>query len=517
MAIPGHVFAPYADMTLSPTFSLAETAQQTGNEFFTLAFIVADSTGRPAWGGQIAADGQFLRDDIKSLRGQGGDVIVSFGGATGTELAQATEDVATLQAQYQAVIDAYTLTAIDFDIEGAAVADGPSVDRRNAAIVGLQSAARAAGRDLAVSYTLPVALDGLTTDGLNLLQSARTHGVNISLVNIMALDYGGSAPPDQMGQNAIAAAQAVSGQLTGASWATIGITPMIGVNDTAPEVFTLQDAQDLLRFAQQNSLGRLAMWSVTRDQPCPGGPGGTAQATCSGVDQQPFDFTNTFKTFGRAQMSTPTPGQKYAIKPGDTLFSIATAAYGAASADRGVTAIEAANPGIIPTALQVGQQINIPVLDGPAPPPPPGGVSSDQIQAILDAHNGYRAQVGVPPLQWSESLAASAQNWANHLAATGTLVHSQGPYGENLAEGGPPGTFSVTQLVDIWGNEKQFFTEGTFPAVSTTGNWEDVGHYTQVVWRNTTEVGGGLASGQGFDFLVCQYLPQGNVDGQTVF
>ena len=63
-------------------------------------------------------------------------------------------------------------------------------------------------------------------------------------------------------------------------------------------------------------------------------------------------------------MSTPTPGQKYALKPGDTLFSIATAAYGAANASQGVTAIETANPGINPTDLQAGQQINIPVLGG---------------------------------------------------------------------------------------------------------------------------------------------------------
>ena len=114
------------------------------------------------------------------------------------------------------------------------------------------------------------------------------------------------------------------------------------------------------------------MWSVTRDQPCPGRPGGAVQATCSGVDQQPFDFTNTFKTFGRAKMSTPTPGQKYAIKPGDTLFSIATAAYGAANASQGVTAIETANPGLNPTDLQAGQEINIPILGGtgrPAPAP----------------------------------------------------------------------------------------------------------------------------------------------------
>ena len=144
--------------------------------------------------------------------------------------------------------------------------------------------------------------------------------------------------------------------------------------------------------------------------------------------------------------------------------------------------------------------------DAPAP--------GDQIQAILSAHNSYRAQVGVPPLQWSDSLAASAQVWANHLAATGTFEHSGA--GENLAEG-TAGAFSLTQLVDMWGNEEQNFKEGTFPDVSTTGNWEDVGHYTQVVWRNTTEVGGGMASGQGNDVLVCHYNPPGNVVGQTVF
>ena len=69
-------------------------------------------------------------------------------------------------------------------------------------------------------------------------------------------------------------------------------------------------------------------------------------------------------------MSTPTPGQQYTIQSGDTLFSIATAAYGASNADQGVTAIEKANPGLNPTALQIGQQINIPALPAPTPPTP---------------------------------------------------------------------------------------------------------------------------------------------------
>jgi hypothetical protein len=135
-------------------------------------------------------------------------------------------------------------------------------------------------------------------------------------------------------------------------------------------------------------------------------------------------------------------------------------------------------------------------------------------EEILNSHNKYRAEVKVPPLQWSEDLAASAQQWADRLAQTGTLKHSKA--GENLAQG-TTGAFSVTQLVDMWGAEKKFFRKGTFPNVSSTGNWADVGHYTQVIWRNTTEVGCGLARGNGKDVLVCHYNPAGNFQGQAVY
>ncbi|BAY09012.1 CAP domain-containing protein [Calothrix sp. NIES-2098] len=144
------------------------------------------------------------------------------------------------------------------------------------------------------------------------------------------------------------------------------------------------------------------------------------------------------------------------------------------------------------------------------------GGQNAQIQEMLAAHNRYRAEVGIPPLQWSDNLAASAQQWANHLAGTGTFEHSHNGSGENLAQGST-GFFSVTKLVDMWGDEKQYFSNGTFPNVSSTGNWMDVGHYTQVIWRNTTEVGCGLASGNGNDVLVCHYNPGGNVTGQGVF
>ncbi|HEY9697856.1 MAG TPA: CAP domain-containing protein [Trichocoleus sp.] len=137
---------------------------------------------------------------------------------------------------------------------------------------------------------------------------------------------------------------------------------------------------------------------------------------------------------------------------------------------------------------------------------------------ILKAHNRYRAEVGVPALTWSNTLASHAQEWANHLASLGgVLQHSQGSgEGENLW-GGSAGRFSYTQMIESFGNEKRYFIRGTFPNVSSTGDWKDVGHYTQVVWRNTAQVGCAIARANGQDVLVCRYSPPGNYAGRPVF
>jgi Cysteine-rich secretory protein family len=139
-------------------------------------------------------------------------------------------------------------------------------------------------------------------------------------------------------------------------------------------------------------------------------------------------------------------------------------------------------------------------------------------QEILNAHNSHRSEVGVPPLTWSDTLASSAQDWANQLASSGTFEHSHTEgQGENLWMG-TSGAFSFTNMVDGWGNEKQYFKGGIFSDVSSTGNWADVGHYTQVVWRETSEVGCAVADGgDGNTYLVCRYTSPGNFEGQPVY
>jgi uncharacterized protein YkwD len=138
---------------------------------------------------------------------------------------------------------------------------------------------------------------------------------------------------------------------------------------------------------------------------------------------------------------------------------------------------------------------------------------ADQAE-ILEAHNDERAAVGMAPLQWSTRLQDSAQQWAEHLAATGSFEHSDSDLGENLWMG-TTGAYSDSEKVGSWAAEKEYFLpDQAFPDVSSTGNWQDVGHYTQMIWYNTTTVGCGQASDGENDYLVCHYDPAGNFLGE---
>lgn len=230
---------------------------------------------------------------VRELRLVGGDVIVSFGGANGIELAQAIPDVDALVAAYQRVINAYHLKWVDFDIEGGAVADTASVERRNAAIAKLQ----AANPGLVVSYCLPVLPIGLTFQGEALLASAAKWGVRVDEVSVMAMDYGDNAAPNPAGRMGYYAIQAAvntraQAQAAGLLGAQIGVIPMIGVNDVLSEVFTLEDACQLALFAATTPWVRTtSFWSVNRDNFA--GFVGAAPGS-SGYPQAPFDFAKVF-------------------------------------------------------------------------------------------------------------------------------------------------------------------------------------------------------------------------------
>ena len=318
--IPDKVFAPYVDVTLWPTPSLYKMYEATGQKYFTLAFVLQGAECTPAWAGLSSLDMEFYQVQIEELRAVGGDVIISFGGANGTELALGCSDEGRILQAYQDVIDRYNLKWVDFDIEGWAVAERPSIDRRNRVIRQLQIN----NPDLKVAFCLPVLPQGLTHDGLYVIESAQNEGVSIDVVNVMAMDYGDSPAPNpegQMGQYAIDAAQNTYNQLVNMGVdTTIGITPMIGQNDVPTERFYLQDAYELLNWAQATPwVSLLSMWSSSRDNgDC---KPGTLSPKCSGITQDDFDFTNLFKEYTEGVsggnlwptvvLTSPTDGQTF--------------------------------------------------------------------------------------------------------------------------------------------------------------------------------------------------------------
>ena len=137
---------------------------------------------------------------------------------------------------------------------------------------------------------------------------------------------------------------------------------------------------------------------------------------------------------------------------------------------------------------------------------------------LLAAHNNERGRLGVPALEWDNSLAADARVWADELAATGRFEHSPDDpdrplQGENLWAG-TPRAFSPEAMVGLWRAEKSDYRPGIFPNNSRSGDVEKVGHYTQLIWRESRRVGCATAVGRDEEFLVCRYSEAGNVTGQ---
>ena len=243
----------------------------------------------------------YVGGAISALENSGGTPIISFGGEAGTELALSCSSASQLEAAYQKVVDTYHVYDIDFDIEGAAVGDTASIAMRSQAMAQLQKVEAAAGHKVEISLTLPVLPTGFPAAEMGVVRSAVAAGVDLSVVNAMTMDYGGAvSDPTQMGYYANEAATAVEAQLatvypstpTAKLWAMVGVTPLIGQNDVAGEVFTLSDASQVASFAAAHGVGRVAMWSVTRDQQCSQGVITYDSPTCSGVLQSQWEFSH---------------------------------------------------------------------------------------------------------------------------------------------------------------------------------------------------------------------------------
>ncbi|MFB7473026.1 carbohydrate binding domain-containing protein [Kitasatospora sp. NPDC056184] len=286
--------APYIDMGAWPTPSMPAMAKSGNLKSFTMGFVTAVGC-KASWFNAHDPRTGWAKDQIDALRAAGGDVKLSFGGASGTELAAACTGVDSLFAEYDAVVNAYNLRYVDFDIEGAAIADTVANERRSAALAKLQKA----HPGLKVSFTLPVLPEGLTGEGVAIVRSARDAGVDVDVVNVMAMDYYRAGT--DYGDAAVQAAQSLYGQLKALYpakddarlWAMVGVTPMLGENDDH-QIYNQADAQQLVAFARQHHLGTLAFWDATRDaNACTGG----GLFKCTNIPQQPYEFAKIFAQY----------------------------------------------------------------------------------------------------------------------------------------------------------------------------------------------------------------------------
>ncbi|KQV04939.1 glycosyl hydrolase family 18 [Leifsonia sp. Root112D2] len=303
-------FAGYVDVTATPTFAFEGSSSKAARDV-VLSFIVADPKNdcAPSWGGAYSLDGASASLDldrrIARLEQRGGGAIVSFGGLNNQELATACTDPEKLLDAYRQVIDRYSLTTIDLDVEAGALSDSAGGQRRATAIAALQKERRASGKPLAVWLTLPVSPTGLSEQGTDAVAQMLAAGVDLTGVNAMTMDYGAAKPAkDSMArasENALTATHRQLGILykqagTNLSdtsvWAKLGMTPMIGQNDIAGEVFGLDDATALNTFAVTKGIARVSMWSVNRDTSC--GPNyvdlTVVSDACSGIDQKGKTF-----------------------------------------------------------------------------------------------------------------------------------------------------------------------------------------------------------------------------------
>jgi pathogenesis-related protein 1 len=145
-------------------------------------------------------------------------------------------------------------------------------------------------------------------------------------------------------------------------------------------------------------------------------------------------------------------------------------------------------------------------------------LSPEDAGQMVILHNQIRAQVGIPPLRWSERLADYAKQWADHLAATSCVLQHRPrsgqwrqQYGENLFMG-TVGYYGIADAVKEWADEKKLYPGGPYQA-----SWKGVGHYTQIVWRDTREIGCAVSECRGNLLVVCNYAPPGNYIGQSPY
>ncbi|MGD0452722.1 MAG: chitinase [Solirubrobacteraceae bacterium] len=293
---PIDMAAPYEYLGWGDPQPPASVIAATGIQDLTLAFILSHGKCNPEWDGQRPLLGGSDQAAIESLRAAGGEVDVSFGGWSGKKLGNACKTPTALAGAYQKVIDAYSLNAIDIDIEHGEFSS-KTVRKR---VIEALAIVHAEDPDLEISVTFGTEEAGPEPDGRSLIADAAAIGFQPTAWTIMPFDFG--APLTDMGHASIKAVEGLERDLVAAygvssavAYQHAGISSMNGDTDEKDETVSVEDFETMLAFAQQNHLARFTYWAVNRDRSCQGGE--NAGEDCSGIAQTPYAFTDVIARY----------------------------------------------------------------------------------------------------------------------------------------------------------------------------------------------------------------------------
>jgi chitinase len=304
--------APYVMPLANTPPSLTSVMAGSGVKAFTLAFIVSNGGCTPAWESDAGLDNVSTDTQvapiINAVRAAGGDVVASFGGYGGTKLGEVCGSPQATAAAEQAIIDKYSLHALDFDLEEPEYENATAINNELGAAQILQQN----NPGLYESITLPGTTSGTGYFGQQLLNNAKTLGYTPNNYAIMPFDGGFNGASSQISalQSFNTLLMNTFGWSSATAYSHEGISSMNGRTDSG-EYFYQSDFQTVLNFAESNGLARFTFWSVNRDRQCnPPDNNGALSGTCSSVPQNDWDFTKIVVQFAGATPpppSTPTP------------------------------------------------------------------------------------------------------------------------------------------------------------------------------------------------------------------
>jgi chitinase len=282
--------APYEYLGWGNPQKLTDVMAATGVKWFTLAFILSDGGCNPKWDGSRALTGGSDESAIKSIRGAGGDVVVSVGGWSGNKLGEKCSSASALAGAYQKVINAYHLKALDIDIEDTEFSNATVRQR----VVSALKIVKTNNPGIVTYVTMGTTPSGPDSNGKDLIKKGAAAGLANDGWTIMPFDFGSHS--GSMGSATVSALEGLKAAVKSAydysddaAYRHIGVSSMNGKTDESDETVTTGDFQTMLGYAKQHHIARFTFWAVNRDRQCSGG--GSAGDSCSGVGQSPYAFT----------------------------------------------------------------------------------------------------------------------------------------------------------------------------------------------------------------------------------